>query len=88
METQAIPEKVGKAKGEKKCSQFMMLCRCYSKYCNALEGVDGGETHLPPPLWRVGGKKVCWEVEVCAKKINLQDGRCVELRFSIFICVH
>lgn len=68
MET-ALAEKVGKAKGEKKCSQFIMLCRCYSKYSNALEGVDGGDTHLPPPLWRVGEKKGVGKWRFLLKKL-------------------
>lgn len=47
---QAAGEKVGKAKEEKKCNQFIVLYRCCSRYCNALECVDGGETHFVLPL--------------------------------------
>lgn len=56
MVVEATGEKAGRAKGGKKCSQFIILCRCYSRYCSALECMDGGETQFPA-LWRVGGEK-------------------------------
>lgn len=54
---QAAGEKVGKAKGEKKCSQFIVLYRCCSRYCNALERLDGREDPLCSPTLRARGKK-------------------------------
>lgn len=53
--------------------------------------LDTGENTLSSPelLKSEGGKRGWWEVEVCAKKINLHGGRRVELQFLFSsVCIN
>lgn len=91
MEAQTINEKVGKAKREDKCGQFITLFICYRKYCNVLDVIvhRGNHTFFPWVAREGGEKRGCWEVEVCAKKINLHGGRYVELQFLFLsVCIN